>query len=95
MPDSEKHLQQTGSIKRRAHSHCRRRFLRESILQPNAKIVNGFEANIMPNFQGQLSEENVIQLIAYLKSLTPAAPASQTGVLPKSGRLGNLGRGGL
>ena len=27
-------------------------YLRESILQPNAKIVNGFDANVMPNFQG-------------------------------------------
>jgi cytochrome c oxidase subunit 2 len=60
-------------------------YLRESILQPNAKIVNGFEANVMPNFQGQLSEENVIQLIAYIKSLTPAATASQVGVLPTNG----------
>lgn len=54
-------------------------YLRESILQPNAKIVAGFQANIMPNFQGQLSEEQVIQLIAYIKSLSPATPASQQG----------------
>jgi len=54
-------------------------YLRESILQPNAKIVAGFEPNIMPNFQGQLSEEQVIQLIAYIKSLSPTTPASQQG----------------
>jgi cytochrome c oxidase subunit 2 len=59
--------------------------VRESILQPNAKIVSGFEANIMPNFQGQLSEENVIQLIAYIKSLAPAGPPSQTGTNPPAG----------
>ncbi|MBV8553083.1 MAG: cytochrome c oxidase subunit II [Acidobacteriaceae bacterium] len=52
-------------------------YLRESILDPNAKIVSGFEPNIMPNFKGQLSEENVIQLIAYIKSLSPNTPASQ------------------
>ena len=46
-------------------------YLRESILEPNSKIVAGFDANVMPNFKGQLSEENVIQLIAYIKSLTP------------------------
>ena len=45
-------------------------YLRESILEPNAKIVAGFEPNVMPNFKGQLSEEQVIQLIAYVKSLT-------------------------
>ncbi len=54
-------------------------YLRESILEPNAKIVAGFEPNIMPNFKGQLSEENVIQLIAYIKSLSPTTPASQQG----------------
>lgn len=54
-------------------------YLRESILEPNAKIVSGFEPNIMPNFKGQVSEENVIQLIAYIKSLSPTTPASQQG----------------
>ncbi len=43
-------------------------YLRESILEPNAKIVSGFEPNVMP-----------IQLIAYIKTLTPAGPASQQG----------------
>jgi cytochrome c oxidase subunit 2 len=55
-------------------------YLRESILDPNAKIAAGFEPNIMPNFKGQISEQNVIQLIAYIKSLAPNTPASQQGV---------------
>ncbi len=55
-------------------------YIRESILEPNVKIVSGFEPNIMPNFKGQLSEEQVIQLIAYIKTLTPSGPASQQGV---------------
>jgi cytochrome c oxidase subunit 2 len=54
-------------------------YIRESILDPNAKITAGFEPNIMPVFKGQLSEENVIQLIAYIKSLSPSTPASQQG----------------
>jgi cytochrome c oxidase subunit 2 len=54
-------------------------YLRESILDPNAKIVAGFDPNVMPNFKGQLSEENVIQLIAYIKSLSPSTPATQQG----------------
>ncbi|HMF75967.1 MAG TPA: cytochrome c oxidase subunit II [Bryobacteraceae bacterium] len=54
-------------------------YLRESILDANAKIVSGFDADVMPNFKGQLSEENVIQLIAYIKSLSPATPATQQG----------------
>lgn len=44
-------------------------YLRESILNPTAKVVAGFQP-VMPPFQGQVSEEGVLQLIAYIKSLT-------------------------
>ena len=43
-------------------------YLRESILNPAAKIHAGYK-NLMPTFRGQLSEEDVLQLIAYIKSL--------------------------
>ena len=43
-------------------------YLRESILRPNAKVVKGYEP-LMPSFDGQVDEEQVIQLIAYIKSL--------------------------
>ncbi len=43
-------------------------YIRESILDPRAKIVQGYDA-IMPSFKGQLSEEQVLHLIAYIKSL--------------------------
>jgi cytochrome c oxidase subunit II len=72
-------------------------YIRESILDPNAKVVAGFERDIMPEFKGQLSEENVIQLIAYIKSLSPTAPASQHGsqqppvVLAPTGPSGQIG----
>jgi len=43
-------------------------YVRESILNPGAKIASGFK-NIMPTFEGQLSEEEVIGLVAYVKAL--------------------------
>jgi cytochrome c oxidase subunit 2 len=43
-------------------------YIRESILYPSVKIVNSYPA-IMPTFKGQISEEQVLQLIAYIKSL--------------------------
>jgi cytochrome c oxidase subunit 2 len=43
-------------------------YLRESILDPAAKIVAGHR-NLMPTFRGQLSEEDVLRLTAYIKSL--------------------------
>jgi cytochrome c oxidase subunit 2 len=48
-------------------------YLRESIMNSQAKIVKGYQG-IMPAFQGMVSEENLIQLIAYIKTLKPAAP---------------------
>jgi cytochrome c oxidase subunit 2 len=49
-------------------------YLRESILTPRAKIVAGYPPT-MPSFQGQLSEEQMFQLIAYIKSIeVPGGP---------------------
>jgi cytochrome c oxidase subunit II len=45
-------------------------YIRESILDPDAKIVAGFQP-IMPSFRGQVNEEEMLQLIAFLKSLGP------------------------
>src|SRR5205823_1832204 len=45
-------------------------YIRESILNPRAKLVAGY-APIMPTFQGQLSEEELTQLVAYIKALAP------------------------
>ena len=42
-------------------------YIRESILNPSAKIVAGYTP-LMPTFQGQLSEEQILQLTAYIKS---------------------------
>jgi cytochrome c oxidase subunit 2 len=44
-------------------------YLRESILRPRAKVVAGFQP-IMPPFESQLSEEGVMDVIAFIKSLT-------------------------
>jgi cytochrome c oxidase subunit 2 len=43
-------------------------YLRESILYPSVKLVAGYPA-IMPTFKGQVSEEQILQLIAYIKSM--------------------------
>jgi cytochrome c oxidase subunit 2 len=43
-------------------------YIRESILKPGAKIVAGYQ-DIMPTFQGQVSEEEIIELIAFIKAL--------------------------
>jgi len=45
-------------------------YLRESILNPGVKIVAGYRTR-MPTFQGQINEEQLMQIIAYIKSLPP------------------------
>jgi cytochrome c oxidase subunit 2 len=50
-------------------------YLRESILTPQAKLVRGYQP-LMPTFQGLVSEESVMALIEYVKSLQSSASAS-------------------
>ena len=51
-------------------------YIRESIVLPQAKIVEGFQP-IMPTFQGLVSEEQLLQLIAYVRSLGETAPQNR------------------
>jgi cytochrome c oxidase subunit 2 len=51
-------------------------YLRESIVTPQAKIVNGYQPN-MPTFQGQVTEDALLQLIAYIKSLSKGEAGAQ------------------
>ena len=57
-------------------------YIKESILEPQAKLVAGFQP-IMPTFQGQVTEDQIIQLIAFIKSL-PGGTASP-GASPAAG----------
>lgn len=50
-------------------------YLRQAILDPQAVTVSGYEA-IMPPYRGQLTEQEVIQLIEFIKTLSaPQTPA--------------------
>jgi cytochrome c oxidase subunit 2 len=44
-------------------------YIRESILEPNAKIVKTFPAGVMPTFAGQLNDDDVKALIEFIKSV--------------------------
>jgi cytochrome c oxidase subunit 2 len=43
-------------------------YLRKAILEPRAEVTAGIDA-IMPTYKGQVSEEDLIKLVAYVKSL--------------------------
>ena len=50
-------------------------YVRESIVNPQAKIVAGYQP-IMPTFQGLVTEEQLLQLIAYVRSLGEQKPGA-------------------
>jgi cytochrome c oxidase subunit 2 len=51
-------------------------YVRESILNPSAKVTAGFQP-IMPTFQGLVTEEQLLELVEYVKSMK-ALPQVQT-----------------
>jgi cytochrome c oxidase subunit II len=50
-------------------------YLRQAILNPQSQVVAGFQP-IMPPYQGLVSEEGLLALIEYIKSLGPADPGA-------------------
>jgi cytochrome c oxidase, subunit II len=72
-------------------------YIRESILNPRARIVAGFQP-VMPTFQGLVSEEQLLQLIAYIHSLGQegqggAAGSTTGGSTTSAGGAGNAAGG--
>ena len=68
-------------------------YVRQSILQPSARIAAGYQP-IMPTFQGIVSEEQLLQLIEYVKSLrtqpeVPTARPTTPGPAPGENALVN------
>jgi cytochrome c oxidase subunit 2 len=59
-------------------------YLRESILNPRAKIVAGFEP-IMPTFQG-MPADDLLELLSFIKALRPGGtpPRNEESVAPQS-----------
>ena len=53
-------------------------YIRESIVNPQAKIVAGFKP-IMPTFQGQVTEESLGALVSYVKSLSQPQQKAEGG----------------
>jgi cytochrome c oxidase subunit 2 len=50
-------------------------YIRESILNPNAKIVAGYtQPSLMPTYQGQVTEDQLIELVEFIKSLEHGWP---------------------
>ena len=59
-------------------------YIRNSILNPASQVVEGYQP-IMPTFKGQVTEEQLNALVAYIKSLTPGAATATSTTAPASG----------
>jgi cytochrome c oxidase subunit 2 len=44
-------------------------YIRESLMTPNAKIVKGFRSGLMQSYKGTVTEEDIQQIIEYIKTL--------------------------
>ena len=59
-------------------------YIRESILDPGAKVVKGLKP-VMPTFQGLVSEEQLNALVAFVKSQSQPGPAGpKTATAPQN-----------
>src|SRR5215210_2736328 len=58
-------------------------YIRNSIRQPQAQIVEGFRQPLMPAYyKEQLSEEHLLQIMTYIKSLSPTKTQGLTTTSP-------------
>jgi cytochrome c oxidase subunit 2 len=67
-------------------------YIRNSILNPSGQIVDGYSP-IMPTFKGQVTEEQLVSLVAYIKSLSgvtgSTAPGAAAGTSPATNTASN------
>ena len=55
-------------------------YLRESILKPHDKLTVGYDKT-MPVYQGQLSEEDLLNLLAYIKNISATSLPMKVGIV--------------
>jgi cytochrome c oxidase subunit 2 len=67
-------------------------YIHESILYSTAKIVKGYQP-IMPSFRGQVTEEQVSQLVAYIRSLKDAKQGQAGDETPQTQPSPDIGPG--
>lgn len=54
-------------------------YVRESILDPQARIAAGYPApSLMPTYRGQVTDDDLVDLVEFIRSLRHGWPASET-----------------
>jgi cytochrome c oxidase subunit 2 len=52
-------------------------YLQKSIMDPNSQVVKGYAPNQMPVFEGQLTEDEITSLVAFIKSVDGTQPMEE------------------
>jgi cytochrome c oxidase subunit 2 len=65
-------------------------YIRNSILNPGSQVVEGFQP-IMPTFKGQVTEEQLLGLVAYIKSLSGVTGPTTSTTAAASNSAANTG----
>ncbi len=60
------------------------RYIRDSILLPNSQVVAGYEP-VMPSFAGQIAEDDLLKIIAYIHSIGPKGTEDDGTMTPATG----------
>jgi cytochrome c oxidase subunit 2 len=60
-------------------------YLRESIVNPGAHIVAGFQ-NVMPTFQGQIKDQEILGVIEFMKSISTNFQGELMEPFPETGK---------
>jgi cytochrome c oxidase subunit 2 len=58
-------------------------YIRESILNPAAKVVKGYPPQGMPSFQGQVSDDDITGVIEFIKTLDGSTKVEVSAPTPK------------
>ena len=66
-------------------------YIRESIREPARKVSKGFPKDAMSTYKGQLDEDQILQLVSYIRSLTAATAAASGGADDDAGGSGGSG----
>jgi cytochrome c oxidase subunit 2 len=67
-------------------------YLRESIMNPAAKVTSGYQP-IMPTYQGLVNDEQLLELIEYIKTLKPASAEAPSVTTSAAEGRGHEGQG--
>lgn len=76
-PSFQKLFGRKGTLEGGAEYTADENYIRSSILNPQGQIVQGFTAAKMPVFEGQITDEEIMDVISFIKTLDGTVPVEE------------------